>query len=160
MKKQLTYTFGCLVAACSLILIQAEAQVGKGSSGTFALTNATVETVTKGSVKNATLIISDGKITALGTNVSIPAGAETIDCSGLFIYPGMIDSGTKLGLSEVNSVPLTNDYNELGDVIPQIKALVAVNPNSTHIPVTRVSGVTTALAVPSGGVFPGAAALI
>ena len=160
MKRNLQYILGCLVAICCLVLIQAEAQVSKGKGGTFALTNATVETVTKGTLRNATVIISDGKITAVGTNVAVPQGAEVIDCSGHFIYPGMIDSGTKLGLSEVNSVPLTNDYNEVGDVVPQVKALVAINPNSSHIPVTRVSGVTTALAVPSGGLFPGTAALI
>lgn len=136
------------------------AQVSKGKGGTFALTNATVETVTRGTLQNATVVISDGKITAVGNNVTIPAGAQQIDCRGLFIYPGMIDGGTKLGLSEVNSVPLTNDFNEVGDVVPQVRALVAVNPNSTHIPVTRVSGVTTALAVPTGGLFSGTAALI
>jgi imidazolonepropionase-like amidohydrolase len=160
MKRNLQYMLGCLVAICCLVLIQAEAQVSKGKGGTFALTNATVETVTKGTLRNATVIISDGKITAVGTNVAVPQGAEVIDCSGHFIYPGMIDSGTKLGLSEVSSVPLTNDYNEVGDVVPQVKALVAINPNSSHIPVTRVSGVTTALAVPAGGLFPGTAALI
>jgi imidazolonepropionase-like amidohydrolase len=160
MKKNLQYIFGCLVAICCLVIMQVEAQVSKGKGGTFALTNATVETVTKGTLRNATVIISEGKITAVGTNEAIPQGAEVIDCSGHFIYPGFIDGGTKLGLSEVSSVPLTNDYNEVGDVVPQVRALVAINPNSTHIPVTRVSGVTTALAVPSGGLFPGTAALI
>ncbi len=160
MNKNIQYILGCLVAICCLVIIQAEAQVSKGKGGTFALTNATVETVTKGTLLNATVIISNGKITAVGTNVSLPAGAEVMDCSGHFIYPGFIDGGTRIGLSEVNSVPLTNDHNEVGDVVPQVRALVAVNPNSTHIPVTRVSGVTTALTVPSGGLFPGTAALI
>jgi len=72
----------------------------------------------------------------------------------------MIDSGTNLGLSEVGAVQQTQDFNEVGDVVPQMKALTAVNPNATAIPVTRVSGVTTALSSPSGGLFPGTAALI
>ncbi len=132
----------------------------KAQSGTFALTNATVETITNGTLQNATVVITDGKISAVGANVSAPAGATVVDCSGLTIYPGLIDGGTRLGLSEVGSDPRTRDFNEIGEVIPHIQALTAVNPNSVLIPVTRVSGVTTALAVPTGGLFPGTAALI
>ncbi len=136
------------------------AQSPKGKYGTFALTNATIETVTKGTIEKGTVIITDGKITAVGTTVTIPAGATVINCEGKWIYPGMIDSGTRLGLSEVGSDPRTQDYNEVGDIIPQMKALTAVNPNSALIPVTRVSGVTTVLSIPEGGLISGAAALI
>ena len=133
--------------------------VSKAQKGTFALTNATIETVTKGQV-SGNLIISEGKISALGPNAPIPAGATEIDCKGMTIYPGMIDGGTQLGLVEVSSVSLTRDNSELGDVIPQMQALTAVNPNSVAIPVTRVSGVTTVISAPSGGLMPGTAALI
>ena len=135
-------------------------QIPKAEGGTFALTNATIETVTNGTINNGTLIISDGKIADLGTNVSIPQGAKTIDCSGMTIYPGMIDGGTQIGLVEVSSDPRTRDNTEIGDVIPHIQALTAVNPSSVVLPVTRVNGVTTALTMPSGGLFPGTAALI
>ncbi len=137
-----------------------QAQMPKGTYGTFALTNATIETITRGTIVNGTVVMVDGKITAVGVNVPVPADARVIDCRGLHIYPGMIDGSTHLGLSEVGSDPRTRDFNEVGDVIPQMKALVAVNPNSALIPVTRVSGVTTVLATPEGGVFPGTAALI
>lgn len=136
------------------------AQSPKGKYGTFALTNASIETVTKGVISNGTVVISNGKITAVGTNVTIPRGAEVIDCKGQWIYPGMIDGGTKLGLFEFGQVSQATDARELGDVIPQMKALTAVNPNSAGIPVTRISGVTTALTVPDGEMFTGTAALI
>lgn len=142
------------------VTLKLEAQSPKGKTGTFALTNATIETVTKGTIRNGTVVISGGKIVAVGTNVTIPAGATSIDCKGLSIYPGMIDSGTKLGLSEVGSDPRTQDHNEVGDVVPQMKALTAVNPNSALIPVTRVNGVTTVLSSPSGTMYAGTAALI
>lgn len=135
-------------------------QIPSAETGTFALTNATIQTVTNGTIQNGTLIIADGKIGEVGTNVSIPEGAKTIDCSGLTIYPGMIDGGTQVGLVEVSSDPRTRDNNEIGDVIPHIQALTAVNPSSVILPVTRVNGVTTALTMPSGGLFPGTAALI
>lgn len=126
----------------------------------FALTNARIETVSYGTLENGTLLIEGDRIVALGTNIEVPADATVIDCAGLTVYPGFIDSGTQLGLSEVGSDPRTRDFSETGDLTPHVQALTAVNPNSALIPVTRVSGVTTALAQPSGGLFPGTAALI
>ncbi len=156
MRKKLTI----LSALVFTVLTLTYAQSPKGTKGTFALTGATIETVTRGIIQNGTVIISDGKITAVGANISVPQGATVIDCKGKFIYPGMIDGGSILGLSEVGSDPRTQDYNEVGDVVPQMKALTAVNPNAVAIPVTRISGVTTTLVVPQGGLFPGTASLI
>lgn len=140
--------------------VAALAQIPKGKYGTFVLTNASIETVTKGIVNNGTVIITNGKITYVGAATTAPQGAEVIDCKGKWIYPGFIDGGTNLGLSEVGSDQRTRDLNEIGEVIPQMQALTAVNPNSVLIPVTRVSGVTTVLTAPVGGMFPGTAALI
>lgn len=138
---------------------QIEGEVIKPRGGKFVLQNATIVTVTNGTIQNGSVLISDGKIEAIGTNLSA-ADATVIDCSGMFIYPGMIDAGNRLGLVEVNSVAETQDFAEIGDLSPNMQALTAVNPNSVAIPVTRVSGVTTSLALPSGGIFPGTAALI
>ena len=146
MKKYLILTFFLTL----FINIQIhEAQVAKSIKGTYALTNATLETITKGTIQNGTLIIKDGKIADIGTTVTIPNDAQTIDCTGMTIYPGMIDGGTKLGLSEVGSISLTQDYNEVGDITPQMQALTAVNPNSVAIPITRTNGVTTVITMPS-----------
>ena len=136
------------------------AQKSKGETGIFAITNAKLNTITNGVIENGTIIIKDGMIAEMGTNVTVPSDAKVIDGTGLEVYPGMIDGGTRLGLTEVGSDPRTQDYNEVGEIIPHMKALTAVNPNSVLIPVTRVSGVTTALTIPAGGVFPGTAALI
>lgn len=134
--------------------------VEKARSGKFALTNATIYTVTNGVIENGTIIINNGIIEEVGSNISIPSDAEVFDYSGQEIYPGMIDSGTQLGLNEIGSIEEAQDYREFGDVTPQMQALTAVNPNAVAIPVTRVSGVTTALTLPSGGVLPGTAATI
>jgi imidazolonepropionase-like amidohydrolase len=149
------------ILALFYLMLPVEAQqVAKGEYGTFLLTNATVETVTNGRLENASVLIQDGKIAAVGDYVESPAGAKTIDCTGLTVYPGMIDGGTQLGLTEVGSISLTRDANEIGETTPHMQALTAVNPNSVAIPVTRVSGVTTVLSAPTGGRFPGTAALI
>ncbi len=154
--KKLIYTLLLAVLNFSFVM----AQSPKAEYGNYAITNATVHTVTNGTMENATVLIKDGKISAVGKQVTYGQDFQVIDGTGKHIYPGMIDSGTRLGLSEVGSVSLTQDYNEVGEVIPHMEALTAINPNSALIPVTRVSGVTTALAVPSGGLFPGKAALI
>jgi imidazolonepropionase-like amidohydrolase len=151
---------GFLTALLCVLVLRMEAQNQKAKYGMFALTNATIETITKGTIANGTVIISNGKIISVGAGVSVPQGAVVIDCKGLFVYPGMIDGATNLGLSEISSDPRTTDFNELGDVVPEMKALTAVNPNAVAIPVTRISGVTTTLSSPSGGLFPGTAALI
>lgn len=140
-------------------MAQIDGEFVKPRTGKFLLQNATVVTVTKGTLNNTSVLVENGKISQVGANISA-AGAEVIDCSGMFIYPGMIDGGTRLGLVEVSSVPETVDYAELGNVTPNMQALTTVNPNSEAIGVTRVSGVTTVLTVPTGGLFPGTAALI
>lgn len=135
-------------------------QNAKAVYGTYALTNADIVTVTNGTIEDGTLIIKDGIIADLGKDISVPSDATVIDCTGMQVYPGMIEGGSNIGLSEVGSDQRTRDYNEIGDVIPQMKALTAVNPNSALIPVNRISGVTTALVLPTGGVYSGTAALI
>lgn len=159
--KRINKTF--LTFLIALLPMMAMAQIDgefiKPRTGKFLLQNATVHTITKGVLSGASVLVENGKIVQVGSNVSAD-GAEVIDCSGMVIYPGMIDSGTTLGLAEVSSVAETVDYQEIGNVTPNMQALTAVNPNSEAIPVTRVSGVTTVIAKPSGGLFPGTAALI
>ena len=143
-----------------LALIVGTTGVQASPDGPIALTNARIVTVTGDVVEQGTLVMEGNVIVALGSDVAVPDGARVIDCTGLTIYPGMIDTGTQLGLVEVGSLPETRDASELGDLSPQMKALTAVNPNGVAIPVTRVSGVTTVLTEPSGGMLPGQAALI
>ncbi|MFT4565589.1 MAG: imidazolonepropionase-like amidohydrolase [Saprospiraceae bacterium] len=133
-------------------------QITKSTYGDVLLQNATVHTITKGTLSNTDVLIADGMIKGVGSNLT--SDAIVVDCEGKHIYPGFIDAGTKLGMSEVSSVSLTNDFDEIGSIIPQMNALTAVNPNAVAIPVTRVNGVTSALAVPTGGLFPGTAGLI
>ncbi len=141
-------------------LISFQQQTVKPRQGSYAVTNVTIETVSNGTIENGTIVVRGDRITAVGTNVDIPADAEVIDGSGLSVYPGLIDSGTRLGLTEIGSVQETTDSNEIGEITPQMQALTAINPNSVLIPVTRVSGVTTVISEPSGGMLPGTATMI
>ncbi|MGH9673847.1 MAG: amidohydrolase family protein, partial [Bryobacteraceae bacterium] len=79
---------------------------------------------------------------------------------GLHVYPGMINSATKVGLAEISSIRETMDTSEIGEFNPQLRALVAVNPESEHIPVTRAGGITSVITMPEGPMIGGQAAMI
>jgi imidazolonepropionase-like amidohydrolase len=131
-----------------------------GEKLTLAIRNATIYPVTSAPIQNGTILMANGKIIAVGTQVALPADATVIDGTGLSVYPGLIDSGTSVGLVEINSVAGTVDTAELGDFNPNARAAVAINPHSEVVPVTRVSGVTHVLSVPSGGIVSGQSAFI
>lgn len=151
-----------LLVLLALLPIAASAQGSqyRGESGLFALTDCRIETVTNGTIERGTVVLDGGRIVAVGADASVPAGATVVPCAGGTVYPGMIDSGARVGLQEIGAVDVTVDLNEVGEVTPQMRALTAVNPSSVHIPVTRLTGVTTVLTRPRGGLMPGTAALI
>ena len=129
--------------------------------GLYAIRNARIVTVSGPEIENGTIVIREGKIEALGTNVNIPSDAQTIDAKGLSVYPGMIDAGTSLGLVEVGQGAAgTVDLGEVGELNPNAKAIIALNPHSAHLAVTRVDGVTSAVTLPVGGLISGQAAII
>jgi imidazolonepropionase-like amidohydrolase len=131
------------------------------SRGTYAIRNAHIVTVSGPEIDDGTIVIRDGKIEAVGAGVSVPSGAQTIDARGLWVYPGMIDAATSMGLVEVGQgASGTVDTAEVGDLNPNAKAIIATNPHSAHIAVTRVDGVTSAVSLPLGGLISGQAAIL
>jgi imidazolonepropionase-like amidohydrolase len=131
-----------------------------GKKGTVAIRNATIVPVSSAPIPNGTIVFSNGLITAVGASAQIPANATVIDGTGLFVYPGLIDAGSHVGLEEISAVPGTVDTSELGDINPNARAEVAVNPHSNVIPVTRVNGITSVVTEPEGGIISGSSAMI
>jgi imidazolonepropionase-like amidohydrolase len=130
---------------------------------TYAITGARIHTLAGPAIPKGTVVIKDGKIAAVGANVAVPSGAKVINGAGLEIYPGIFDSETQLGLTEVGQgAPGTVDTGELGDFNPQVVAAMAVHPSSEHIPVARANGITHAVTVPGlgGPLMGGQASLI
>jgi imidazolonepropionase-like amidohydrolase len=83
-----------------------------------------------------------------------------VEAKGLHLYPGMIDAGTIVGLTEVGSARETQDYAEGGDFQPDLRASIGINPDSEIIPVTRANGVLTVVTRPTGAVIAGQSALV
>lgn len=127
----------------------------------FALRGATIHPVSGPDIASGTIIVEKGRIAAIGEKVMVPKGMKVVEARGMHVYPGMIDCATTMGLSEVSSVRETNDTNEIGEFVPQVRALVAVNPESEHFAVARVNGLTSVVTLPAtlgGGGGGGAAA--
>ncbi|MBQ38549.1 MAG: amidohydrolase family protein [Candidatus Latescibacteria bacterium] len=154
--------FGALLLHLGLpALLAASTQIpGAAQQTPVALMGATVHTVSGEDVHGGTVLFTDGVITAVGTDVDIPDDARRIDVTGRHVYPGMIDAASALGLSEIRAVRAGNDYDEVGELTPEVRAHIAVNPDSEHLPVARANGITAALTMPSGGLVPGMASLI
>jgi imidazolonepropionase-like amidohydrolase len=129
-------------------------------SAIVVIRNATIIPVTHSRIQNGSIVLRGDRIEAVGLNVAVPSDARVIDGTGLFVYPGMINAGTRLGLTEIGSVPGGEDTQELGEFNPHNVAITAVNPHSELIPVTRVNGVTTAITSAEGGLISGQAGLI
>jgi imidazolonepropionase-like amidohydrolase len=127
---------------------------------TIALTGAIVHTVSGPTYENGTVVMTNGTISAVGSNLIPPVGSTVIPCTGKHVYPGFVAANTVLGLVEVGSVRGTVDYRETGETNPNIRAEVAINPESELFPVTRVNGVTSAVVVPRGGAIAGTSALV
>ena len=124
-------------------------------SQAVALRGATIHTVTNGVIENGTILFANGVITAIGTDVQIPAGTRVVDLTGKHIYPGLIDAYSTVGISEIGAVDVSSDVNELGDFNPNVRADVAVNAESRHIGTSRSAGVLVTLTTPGGGLISG-----
>jgi imidazolonepropionase-like amidohydrolase len=126
----------------------------------FLIKNAAIVPMAGPALERGSILIEDGKIKALGPDVAAPEGIPTLDAAGLTAYPGFIDAFTHYGLVEVGAVAATVDVRDLGKENPELQAAWAVNPQSVLFGTGRANGTTTALVAPSGGTFPGLAALV
>ena len=131
---------------------------------TVAIVGGKILTITHGTIENGTVIMSGGKITAVGTakTTRVPAGAEVFDAKGMTVYPGLFDAETNLGLTEVAADQNSNDLAETSDEIePQMHVADAFHAETVHIPVERLNGITNAIVAPaSEDSIPGQDAVI
>ena len=129
-------------------------------SRVYAIVGGTVHPVSGPVIPNGTVVLRDGKIQAVGAKVAVPKGAVVVNATGLQVYPGFIDAGSTIGLTEFGQVGQATDERELGSFQPDLIAATAVQAQSEHIPVTRVAGVTTVVTRPSGGVVAGHSSIL
>ena len=126
----------------------------------IALKGATIHPVSGPDIPSGTIVFDKGKITAIGADAAVPAGAEVIDATGKHIYPGFISANSVLGLIEIGAARATVDIEETGAINPNARAASSINPDSELLPVARSNGILTVHAVPEGGLVSGQSAVI
>jgi len=119
------------------LLIYLAAAAVVSAEPAIVIKNATIHTVTKGTLTNASVLIQDGKITGVGANVTAPPGATIVDASGMHVMPGIIDSHIHYGAEATNEGSVS--------VSSMVSIADVLNPESRAIYDALSGGVTTGL---------------
>jgi imidazolonepropionase-like amidohydrolase len=132
------------------------------SAQTVAITGGKVYPVSGAPIDNATVLIVNGRIAAVGSNVTVPAGARRIDAAGKWVTPGFINASTNLGVAEISNGAGQVDNSARGDkaVAASFRVWEGFNPNAQFLPQARRLGLTTVGVLPGGGLIQGQAAAV
>jgi imidazolonepropionase-like amidohydrolase len=153
-----------ILALCCNIIATAQDNISpaKPQTGTIIIKNATVHTGTGKVLNNTSIQITNGKIEKIGADLSVPSGnAKIVDATGLQVYPGFILSNTTIGLREIGSqVKGSNDFNELGELNPNVRSIVAYNTASKIINTLRSNGILFASVTPEGSLVAGTSSVV
>ncbi len=132
----------------------------KEHKGYTYIKNATIHVGNGKVIENGVIKIKDNKIEEVGTNITVPEGDNVIDAKGKHVYPGLILPASNLGLVEVSSIRSSSDVREMGDLNPNIRAIVAYNTDSKVINTLRSNGILLANIVPQGSLVAGSSSVV
>lgn len=130
---------------------------------TIAITGGKVYPVSGPPIENGTVLVRDGRIVAVGSNITVPADARRVDATGKWVTPGIFNATTSLGLTEIGAVDQTVDLSARGrgdGVVASLRVWDGFNPASPLLQVTRNDGITTVGLIPRGGLIGGQGAVI
>lgn len=133
---------------------------GAPQTAPILLKGGTLFTISDGIKTGYDLLMVDGRIAAIGENLTPPDNTQIIDVTGRHIYPGLIAAGTNIGLVEIGAVRATVDTREVGRINPDIQSHTAYNPDSEIIPTVRSNGIAYAQIVPEGSMVRGRSCLL
>jgi imidazolonepropionase-like amidohydrolase len=152
-----------IITASLSLLVNAQETVlpARPQTGIIYIKNATIHTGNGQVIQNGTIKIKDGKIDEVGSNVVIPASGATIyDVNGKEVYPGLILPTSSLGLVEISANRATTDVREIGDLNPNVRAIVAYNTDSKVINTLRSNGILFANVIPQGSLLAGSSSVV
>lgn len=158
---------GFLAFAFAAPGLQAQASGAQQAAGNrvIAITGGTVYPASGPKIENGTVIISDGRISAVGRNITIPSGATRVDASGKWVTPGLFDAMTTLGLNEGGSPQFSGGYNDAqatasDQMAATFDVVDGLNPANTFIRPTTEDGITTVAVFPTGNWIAGQGSVI
>jgi len=129
---------------------------------TIAITGGTVYPVSGPPIQRGIVLIRDGRIAAVGTDVAIPADAQRVDAMGKIVTPGLVNAATQLSVLDIGAVQATRNVSARGreGIAAAFTVWDGLNPASVLIPPARVAGITTVVIAPRGGLLSGQAAVL
>lgn len=139
---------------------QANISPAPKQSQAIAITGATIHIGNGTVIENGTLVFDKGKIVSVTSGGGAQSGSTEIKANGKHVYPGFIAPITNLGLTEFESVKATLDFNEIGNLNPHVRSLVAYNTDSKVPATLRSNGVLMAQITPQGGTIAGSSSVV
>jgi imidazolonepropionase-like amidohydrolase len=153
-----------MLVSVSRVVVTLAAITLAGAIGaqTIAITGGKVYPVSGPVIDGGTVLIVNGRITAVGSNVAVPADAQRIDATGKIVTPGFVNSSTQLGVQEISAVRDTRDASARGkdNIAAAFTVWDGLNPNSVMLAPARKEGITSFVVMPTGGLVAGQAALV
>jgi imidazolonepropionase-like amidohydrolase len=127
-----------------------------------AITGGTVYPVSGPAIEHGTVLMRDGRIVAVGSNVALPADAQRIDASGKVVTPGLVNAATQLSVVDIGAVAGTRNVSARGreGIAAAFSVWDGLNPVSVLIPPARAAGITSVVIAPRGGIIAGQAAVL
>lgn len=112
-------------------------------------------------IENSLIIFSDGKITFVGSaDAKIARQGTVINAKDKHVYPGFIATNGSLGLSEVDAVRATRDFDEVGNMLPHVRSIIAYNAESKVVESLRMNGILMSDTSPRGGTISGTSSVV
>jgi imidazolonepropionase-like amidohydrolase len=145
----------------NIVVAQDNIIPAKFNAGSTFIKNGTIHTATGAILQNTSILIKNGKIEKIGANLSAPSDATITDATGMHVYPGFVLANTNIGLREIASQAKGNsDYNELGELNPNVRSIVAYNAESKIINTLRSNGILFASVAPRGSLVAGTSSVV
>ena len=160
--KKLNILFAFIIMLSSPIILAQQTPAPKQTKD-FAIVGSTAHIGDGTVIENSIIVVSNGKITAIGPKDSTPVtkqAMDIIDATGKHVYPGFIVPNSTLGLVEIDNVKASDDESEIGSINPHIRSLIAYNAESKVVESLRPNGVLLAQVAPTGGLFSGTSSVV
>ncbi len=145
---------------CTNIIAQEKMAPAPVQSEKFAVTNAVIHIGNGKIITNGSIVVANGKIVEVNESATASSNMKIVNAAGKHVYPGIIAASTNLGLVEVASTKSTIDAQELGDLNPSLKSIVAYAADSKIINTLRSNGILLAHIVPEGGTISGTSSVV
>jgi len=146
----------------TILVLLACVVTAPAAAQTIAITGGTVYPVSGPPIQGGTVLMRDGRIVAVGSNVSVPGDAQRVDATGKFVTPGIVNAATQLSVVAVAVKKKTRNVSARGreGIAASFTVWDGLNPVSVLIPPARAGGITSVVIAPRGGLIAGQAAVL